>query len=148
MVRLPTQTVCADLAFCLSDLRTPGVAVRSSALDEDGVSASFAGVHRTELDIPTELHSIVEALTRVGRSVTSAAAMSYRQRVDMTEPGRMSGLVQEMIYADVAGVLFTAHPVTGADDFVIESAWGIGDHVVAGRVDPDRFVLTRTGALQ
>jgi pyruvate,water dikinase len=147
MDRLATRKVRADLALHLAVLRTPGVVVRSSALDEDGPYASFAGVHRTELDVPAEPHPVLEALARVGGSVASDAAKSYRRRVDVTGPGRMSGLVQEMIYADVAGVLFTAHPVTGADDFVIESAWGIGDHVVAGRVDPDRFVLARTGAV-
>jgi pyruvate,water dikinase len=54
-------------------------------------------------------------------------------------------ILQQLVDADVAGVLFTRNPMTGADEIVIEASWGLGEAVVASRVTPDRFRLDRAG---
>jgi pyruvate, water dikinase len=59
----------------------------------------------------------------------------------------MAVVVQELVDADTAGVLFSRNPITGSDELVIEAAWGLGESVVAGLVNPDRFRLTRDGAV-
>jgi pyruvate, water dikinase len=60
---------------------------------------------------------------------------------------RMGIVVQELVEADTAGVLFSRNPMTGSDELVIEAAWGLGESVVAGLVTPDRFRLKRDGAV-
>jgi pyruvate,water dikinase len=59
----------------------------------------------------------------------------------------MGVVVQELVEADTAGVLFTRNPVSGADELVIEASWGLGEAVVAGLVTPDRFRLARDGSV-
>ena len=122
------------------------VAVRSSAVGEDSGDASFAGQHETLLGIVDE-RSLLEALRRVHRSARTEAALAYRKRLDLVDEPRMGIVVQKLVLADVAGVLFTRNPVTHRDEIVIEASWGLGEAVVAGLVTPDRFRLTHDGLL-
>jgi pyruvate,water dikinase len=133
-----------ELAAFASDV--PLLAVRSSAVDEDSAGASFAGTHRTVLGVrgPDEL---LAALRSVHASATEPAAMAYRRRLGLGTLARMAAVVQELVPADVAGVLFTRDPGTGASVRVIEASWGLGESVVSGLVTPDRFVLDDAGAL-
>jgi hypothetical protein len=64
-----------------------------------------------------------------------------------SEEPRVGVVVQRLVHADVAGVLFTCNPVTGLDEIVIEAAWGLGESVVQGMVIPDRIRMTRAGAV-
>lgn len=120
------------------------VAVRSSALGEDSGDASFAGQHETLLGIGDE-HALLDALRRVQRSARTEAALAYRRRLGLVDEPRMGIVVQKLVLADVAGVLFTRNPVTHRDEIVIEASWGLGEAVVAGLVTPDRFRLTHDG---
>ncbi len=121
----------------------PSLAVRSSAVGEDSDAASFAGQHVSRLNVaPAELAGAVAA---VSRSVGGEAALAYRRRMGVAGAARAGVVVQRMVEAAVAGVLFRPHPVTGADEVVIEAAWGLGDAVVGGLVTPDLFRLSAAG---
>jgi pyruvate,water dikinase len=122
----------------------PPFAVRSSAVDEDGASASFAGQHLTVLNV----HSAADvpgAVRDVWWSANSDSAITYRQKVGLFTRPSVGVVVQTLLNPTVAGVMFTEHPVTGADERLIEASWGLGEAVVAGLVVPDHFRLDRAG---
>jgi pyruvate,water dikinase len=119
-------------------------AVRSSAVDEDGAAASFAGQHLTLLNV----HSAADvpgAVREVWWSANSDSAITYRQKVGLFTRPSVGVVVQTLLDPAVAGVMFTEHPVTGADERLIEASWGLGEAVVAGLVVPDHFRLDRSG---
>jgi pyruvate, water dikinase len=122
----------------------PPVAVRSSAVDEDGASASFAGQHDTYLGV-SGVDQVWWAITRCVASFSAGRALAYRRRAGLAAvPPRAAVLVQWLVPADAAGVVFTAHPVTGArDEIVVNAAWGLGESVVSGTVTPDAIVVGR-----
>ena len=131
------------VAKALAKLPTP-FAVRSSAVDEDGAAASFAGQHLTVLNV----HSVADvpgAVREVWWSANSDAAITYRQRVGLFTRPSVGVVVQSLLNPTVAGVMFTENPVTGADERVIEASWGLGEAVVAGLVVPDHFRVDRAG---
>lgn len=121
-------------------------AVRSSAVDEDSAVASFAGAHLSILGVSGE-DAVVAAIDAVRASGHDAGAQAYRAKLGLESRARVAVVVQALIDADVAGVMFTRDPLTGAEQRVIEASWGLGEVVVAGLVTPDRFVLSSTGAL-
>jgi pyruvate, water dikinase len=118
-------------------------AVRSSAVGEDSAGASFAGAHCTVLGV-CDPEAVVAAVRRVHASADTPQARAYRAQLGLG-PARMGVVVQELVPADVAGVLFTRNPVTGAAERVIEASWGLGEAVVAGLVVPDRYRLDGRG---
>jgi len=120
------------------------LAVRSSAVGEDSAGASFAGQHASILNV-TGGEALVEAVRAVWRSGRTESALAYRARMGVEGPPRMGVVVQRLAPAEVAGVLFTRNPLTGADERVIEAAWGLGEAVVQGLVVPDRYRLSRAG---
>jgi pyruvate,water dikinase len=131
------------LASALIGLAAP-FAVRSSAVDEDGAAASFAGQHLTLLNV----HSAADvpgAVREVWWSANSDSAITYRQRVGLFTRPSVGVVVQTLLNPSAAGVMFTENPVTGADERVIEASWGLGEAVVAGLVVPDHFRLDRSG---
>jgi pyruvate,water dikinase len=121
----------------------PSLAVRSSALGEDSAAASFAGRHATLLGVPAA--GVRDAVEAVSRSVRSESAVAYRRRLAIAGAPRAGVVIQRMVSADVAGVLFYPHPVTGADEIVVEASWGLGEAVVGGLVTPDFFRLSPRG---
>lgn len=133
----------ANLGALVSEA-LPGVAVRSSAVDEDGVGASFAGQHETYLNISGE-EAITHAVHRCWASLRADRALEYRRRHGLTVEGaRLAVLVQYLIPADVAAVVFSANPITRRrDEIVIDASWGLGESVVGGTVTPDTYILRR-----
>jgi pyruvate,water dikinase len=121
-----------------------GVAVRSSAVGEDGASASFAGQHLTVLGL-NSVDAVIEAIRRVHASASAPSALAYRARMGVTGEVRVGVVIQQLVDPECAGVLFTRNPVTGADERVIEAAWGLGEVVVSGLVVPDRYRVDRDG---
>ncbi|MEO8857596.1 MAG: PEP/pyruvate-binding domain-containing protein [Burkholderiaceae bacterium] len=121
-------------------------AVRSSAVGEDAVGASFAGQHLTELN-RRGLRPVVDAIGTIWNSGRSASASAYRERLGLLGAARMAVTLQKMVFPDCAGVMFTRHPVTSADEIVIEATWGLGEAIVEGLVIPDRFRLSKQGQL-
>src|SRR3989304_2921134 len=145
-------------------------AVRSSAISEDGASASFAGLYESYLNV----RGVTDVLTAVRRcyaSLWSERAIRHRARGGargappgwhapsgsertLRYPARggavgahdeaMGVVIMGLVPSDVSGIAFTAHPVTGARDLVvINSSWGLGEAVVSGRVTPDFFVIDK-----
>jgi pyruvate,water dikinase len=122
------------------------LAVRSSAVGEDSACASFAGQHTSELGVlPGE--KLRDAVRAVWRSGFRDGALGYRDQLGLDRSPRMGVVIQPLINASVAGVLFTRNPVTGTDERVIEAAWGLGESVVQGRVVPDLYRLSVDGTL-
>jgi len=123
------------------------VAVRSSAVGEDGSTASFAGQHLSVLNL-RDLDATLTAIGSVWSSGQSASARAYRQRMRIAGEPQLAAIVQALVPSDVAGVLFTADPISGSDErFVVEATWGFGEAVVAGLVTPDHYVITRRGTV-
>jgi rifampicin phosphotransferase len=117
-------------------------AVRSSGIGEDGEGHSFAGVHETLLNV--ERARLIEAVVLCRRSAGSDQARAYRDTRQLADDDIAIGvLVQCMVPAVVSGVAFTINPITGADDIVVNAAWGFGEALVSGRVDPDEFTLSK-----
>jgi phosphoenolpyruvate synthase/pyruvate phosphate dikinase len=120
------------------------LAVRSSAVDEDGAEASFAGQHLTLLNVATD-DDVASALREIWWSANSDSAITYRQRVGLFTRPSVAVVIQSLLDPEVAGVMFTRNPITGADERVIEASWGLGEVVVAGQVIPDHFRVSRSG---
>src|SRR5579872_1973454 len=118
------------------------VAVRSSATAEDLPFASFAGQQDTYLNI-VGVEAILDAVRRCWASLWTDRAVSYRAS-NAIDPRtvRLAVVIQQMVEAEVAGVLFTANPLTGLrHQAVIDASPGLGEAVVSGAVNPDHFVV-------
>lgn len=125
------------------------VAVRSSATAEDGAEASFAGQQETILGVEGA-DAVIEAVERCWRSLFSERVVAYRSAQGVADIGlAMAVVVQKLIPATVAGVLFTRDPQDpDGSSMSVEASWGLGEAVVSGRVTPDRFTLNfETGEL-
>lgn len=120
--------------------------VRSSGLGEDSAEASFAGQHRTVINV-TGVDGVIEALKGVHVSAHSDRALAYREQMGIDGPPEMGAIVQTMVDADRSGVLFTRNPVDGSDERVVEAAWGLGEAVVEGMVTPDSFRVRPGGEI-
>lgn len=122
----------------------PMVAVRSSAVEEDGTVVSFAGVHETVLNV-CGVNALMDAVVQCWQSALSSAALAYRRehRLD-TDNIRMAVLVQEMVDADMSVVAFGVDPSTGDQRVVtLNACLGLGDVMMDGRVMPDTFVVQK-----
>ena len=122
------------------------VAVRSSAVGEDGHAASFAGQYETYLGV-SGLDEVLRHIAKCWASGYSAHALEYRRRFGGSSPLRANDLavgVLELVDARSAGVAFTLDPVTGdRDRLVVEANWGLGESVVSGQVTPDYWTVER-----
>lgn len=120
------------------------VAVRSSATAEDGAVASFAGQQETILGAQGEAE-VCAAIARCWESLHSERAVAYRRDRRVGDEGlAMAVVVQRLIPAEVAGVLFTRDPLDpDGKRMLVEASWGLGESVVSGKVAPDRYHLDR-----
>jgi pyruvate, water dikinase len=124
------------------------VAVRSSACAEDSQEASFAGQQETYLDV-RGAEEVIERIGHCWGSFFSERALFYRAQKGSLDDLGMAVVVQRMVSADVAGVLFTVDPVRRRKDrMVVEAVFGLGEACVSGQVTPDNYVLARDGALK
>ncbi|TWG08559.1 PEP/pyruvate-binding domain-containing protein [Saccharopolyspora dendranthemae] len=120
------------------------VAVRSSATAEDLADASFAGQQDTFLNVSGE-QELLSAIRRCWDSLHSERAVAYREANEIGTDVLMAVVVQRMVDAKTAGVLFTANPLTGTrSEMVVDAAPGLGDVVVDGSVIADHYVLDGT----
>lgn len=122
------------------------VAVRSSATAEDLPDLSFAGQQDTYLNISGE-RALLGAVRKCWASLWTDRALAYRARAGIAhEDVSLAVVVQELVAADAAGVMFTVDPLGGrADRLVVNAAWGLGEAVVSGLVTPDTLVVERAG---
>ncbi len=118
------------------------VAVRSSATTEDAEDASFAGLQDTFLWV-LDADTMLERVRECWASLYSVESMTYRRKQDFPEEGvSMAVVVQRMVDARCAGVMFTRSPTSGDKSVItIEGAWGLGSSVVSGEVTPDKWVV-------
>ena len=144
----PAQAMPADIAGAIirayAELGGGPVAVRSSATAEDLPGAAFAGQQDTFLDVEGG-PALLDAVQKCWASLWSERAVAYRRRRGIDHAGvRMAVVVQRMVPAEVAGVAFTANPVTGArTEIVIDAGLGLGEAVVSGAVTADHLVVDR-----
>lgn len=118
------------------------VAVRSSATTEDLPELSFAGQQDTYLNV-LGIDALQQAVIRCWASLWTARAIGYRARsgIDPAEVA-LAVIVQQMIQSEASGVLFTANPLTGKrSETVIDAAFGLGEALVSGLVEPDHYVV-------
>lgn len=129
-----------------ADLGSGPVAVRSSSTAEDLPGAAFAGQHDTFLNVIGQAE-VVDAVRRCWASLWTDRAISYRRRLGLRSADvRIAVVVQRLVEAEVAGVMLTANPVTGArDEIVVDASTGLGEAVVSGMVTPDHYRLDREG---
>ena len=124
---------------------SPPVAVRSSATAEDLPDASFAGQQDTYLNI-CGAESVLAAVRKCWASLWTGRAIAYRLRQGIaSESVALAVVVQRLVPAEAAGILFSANPLTGKrNEIVINAAWGLGEAVVGGMVTPDTITVDRT----
>jgi pyruvate,water dikinase len=123
------------------------VAVRSSAIGEDSGEASFAGQYETVLNVegPEALRVAIEDCLR---SLDHARATAYREDQARQSEAQMNIVVQKMVDARAAGVLFTANPVNARrDQIVVDAVAGLGETLVSGHATPDHWLLARDGSV-
>jgi len=115
------------------------VAVRSSATSEDTAATSFAGMNQTFLDVVGP-DALVAAVHDCWRSLYGERVVAYRAEHRMVEEPAIAVVVQELVDSEQAGVMFSVDPATGdAGRVVIEGAFGLGEVVVSGQVEPDTY---------
>ena len=133
-------------AICEAHQRLPHhdlVAVRSSAVSEDGTSASFAGQQESYLNVRGS-GAVLRKIQECWASFFSPRALFYRAQKAVLGDTRMAVVVQEMVQADTSGVMFTVDPIRNrATCMVIEGAHGLGEAIVSGEITPDHYVVSR-----
>jgi pyruvate,water dikinase len=139
---MPSNVASAVIAAYRRLGKAIPVAVRSSATAEDLPHASFAGQQDTYLNIVGET-AVLDAVQRCWASLWTDRAVVYRSTNEIDHRAvRLAVAVQQMVQAEIAGVLFTANPVTGRrHQAVIDASPGLGEAVVSGTVNPDHFVV-------
>ncbi|WP_048052309.1 pyruvate, water dikinase [Saccharolobus islandicus] len=120
------------------------VAVRSSATAEDIETVSFAGQQDTYLNVTKD--ELIDRIKDVWASLYNARAIEYRKSKGIDDLSVLIAVVvQKMVNSRSAGVMFTLHPVTGDEKYImIESNWGLGESVVGGKVTPDEVLIEKS----
>ncbi len=136
--------VVDEILKAYNQLGSTAVAVRSSATAEDLPEAAFAGQQETLLNVVGE-QALLVAVRACWASLWSERAILYRARQQVEQASvKLAVVVQKMVPADVAGVMFTANPVSGErDELIIDANPGLGEAVVGGLVTPDHFVVNK-----
>ncbi|HLO29450.1 MAG TPA: PEP/pyruvate-binding domain-containing protein [Anaerolineales bacterium] len=144
-IAIPEQ-ITDQVLNAYRELGGDAVAVRSSATAEDLPEAAFAGQQETFLNVIGE-QELLEAVRACWKSLWAERAILYRARQKVDQKAvKLAVVVQKMIPADAAGVMFTANPVSGArDELIIDANPGLGEAVVSGMVTPDHFILNKRG---
>ena len=138
-----TEIIGAHADLCGENRHWP-LAVRSSATTEDAEDASFAGLQDTYLWVKGAEATVKNVLS-CWASLYSVPSIAYRRKRQMPEDGvAIAVVVQKMVNARTAGVMFTRSPLTGDRSVItIEATWGLGSAIVSGEVTPDRFVIAK-----
>ena len=117
------------------------VAIRSSATAEDLPTASFAGQQATFLNVKG-IKEYLESVKKCWASLYEQRAIFYRSKQGIKRAS-ISVIVQKMVNSDASGVMFTTNPTTGEDNIIIEACWGLGETLVQGEVEPDRYTVSK-----
>lgn len=136
-----TPELAADILQSFDELAADFVAVRSSAINEDGNEAAWAGQLDTFLNCQRD--NLIEKVQQCWQSAGSARAQSYAKQKGL-DSTQVAVIVQKMIQGEISGVAFSAHPVTGStEQLVIEAGFGLGEAIVSGEVTPDTYIVDK-----
>jgi rifampicin phosphotransferase len=142
---IPGQ-IAEEICAAYEELGQPdiSVAVRSSATAEDLPGASFAGQQDTYLNV-SGTNAVLDAVKKCWSSLWTGRAIAYRIKNNIDQSTvALAVVVQQMVNAEVSGVLFTANPMNGRrDEMVINAAWGLGEAIVGGIVSPDTTIADK-----
>ncbi len=131
-----------DIYNMYNKLKLGNVAVRSSAICEDGTQNSYAGQFETFLNINKE--EIIKSIEKCYDSNKSENIKGYiNEKNIVNEDAKVSVIVQKMIYGDISGVMFTKNPVSGDDIIIIESVLGLGEKLVQGEATPKQCTINK-----
>lgn len=136
------EDLISEIKSNLNKLNVQYVSVRSSAVSEDSLKSSFAGLHDTFLNIKTDIGLILENIKKCWASLFNERAVIYRINKEMPHLEGIAVVIQEMIPAKVSGITFTIHPLD-KKSLVIEVSYGIGNMIVSGKINPDYYTIDR-----
>jgi phosphoenolpyruvate synthase/pyruvate phosphate dikinase len=130
-----------EILEAFDKLKVDYVAIRSSATSEDGKKDAWAGQLDTFLNI--NRGELIETIQKSWAAINSERAKSYAKAKNI-KAGKMAVIVQPMLQSDIAGIAFSAHPVTqNKNQTVIEAGLGLGEAIVSGEVTPDTFIVDK-----
>jgi len=130
----------------ITPLEKPFVAVRSSGVTEDIEKASSAGQYETFLNVKGD-ENLILSIKKCWASLYTPRAIFYRNKNNQPQDTVIGVVVQKMVNAEKSGVMFTVdptNPVEYSNHIVIEATWGLGETLVQGEVEPDRYVVDKT----
>jgi len=133
-----------DIDF-IKPLEKPFVSIRSSGVMEDIEKASSAGQYETFLNVKGE-NNVIENIKKCWASLYTSRVIYYRYKHNQPQETSIGVIVQKMVNSEKSGVVFTVdptNPVKGSDKIVIEGCWGLGETIVQGKVEPDRYVVDK-----
>lgn len=133
-----------DLDF-IKPMDMPFVAVRSSGIMEDIKTASSAGQYETFLNVKGE-RKLIEAIKKCWASLYTPRVIYYRYKNNQPQDCSIGVVIQRMVNSEKSGVAFTidpTNPVKGSNKIVIEACWGLGETLVQGKVEPDRYYVDK-----
>lgn len=130
-----------DMLNAFDELGAKFVAVRSSAINEDGVDAAWAGQLDTFLNC--DRTNFIQNVNNCRESANTKRAQSYAMQKGI-KSSQVAVIVQEMVDSDISGIAFSVHPVTGNEkQVVIEAGLGLGEAVVSGEITPDTYIINK-----
>lgn len=136
------EDIVLEIKESLNNLNAQYVSIRSSAVSEDSLKASFAGLYDTFLNVKTKPDLVLKNIKKCWASLFNERAMAYRIGKGFPHLEGMAVVIQEMIPAEISGTTFTAHPDTrDMSIMVIECSWGLGEAIVSGLITPDRYIV-------
>lgn len=142
-VEFPAPVRSALLAAYRQLGKDRAVAVRSSATSEDTAATSFAGMHETFTNVAGE-EAVLDKVRECWSSAYGQRVVAYRKSQSLSEEPTLAVVVQEMVDSARSGVMFTADPASGSRErLIIEGAFGLGEVVVGGQVEPDTYVVDK-----
>lgn len=136
------EDIVLEIKKSLSNLNAQHVSIRSSAVSEDSLKTSFAGLYDTFLNVKTKPDLVLKNIKKCWMSLFNERAVTYRIGKGFPNLEGMAVVIQEMIPADISGTTFTAHPDTrDISIMVIECSWGLGEAIVSGLITPDHYIV-------
>ena len=139
--KIPEKMV-SEIKKNLYNLNAQYISIRSSAVSEDSLKSSFAGLYDTFLNVKVDLDIVLENVKKCWASLFNERAVIYRIKKKIPHLEGIAVIIQEMIPAEISGITFTVHP-TDEKSLLVEASYGIGDIIVSGKVEPDEYVVDR-----
>lgn len=138
------EDIVLEIKGSLNNLNAQHVSIRSSAVSEDSLKTSFAGLYDTFLNVKTKPDLVLKNIKKCWASLFNERVVAYRIGKGFPHLEGMAVVIQEMIPAEISGTTFTAHPDTrDISIMVIECSWGLGEAIVSGLITPDHYIVDK-----